>query len=316
MDLGKKIGRLVGIVAIFVIFLPPIPAFAQGALTCTGIAKDVAVPQYGDKVITTCSTDYTTGTPYGDFRWSFDDGGWWVFPGATYPVDSITHNATLTFNSIDQYAVWKVECRICTDSTKTTCTTWGQVTPSCDLSFTIVHPTSAPQTNSSSTNTSFHSTTDAPVCGDTKPAATPDLFQIDTTNTSANLFFTPLMDTSTYYVSYSTQPNAEEHGGQITLDGKGGVLHYSVQSLKSDTTYYMKVRGQNGCMPGNWSNVMKITTNKKGAATASSYYKNISSKAKIPVTGTSLPLIFSVGIGLLFIFGTFFSDLIITPRRK
>ena len=110
-------------------------------------------------------------------------------------------------------------------------------------------------------------------CADTRPASTPDLFQINATNTSAKLFFTPISNTNTYYLSYSTNPNAEEHGGQVSL-AKLGVQNYTVNLLKPGTTYYFKVRGQIGCMPGSWSGIMKITTEPKNSTRTVIYYKN------------------------------------------
>jgi tripartite motif-containing protein 71 len=108
----------------------------------------------------------------------------------------------------------------------------------------------------------------APVCTNSKPLLIPDLFQINTTKTSAKLFFTPI-DTNQFYISFSTKPNAEENGEQVTLL-KEGVQSETIYFLKSNTTYYIKVRGQNGCMPGDWSHIMKVTTN------GSVFYKNYS----------------------------------------
>jgi hypothetical protein len=105
-------------------------------------------------------------------------------------------------------------------------------------------------------------------CHDTKPASIPDLFQIDTTDNSAKLFFTPINNTNNFYISYSsTNTNAEEHGTQVTLT-KEGIQNFTINLLKPNTTYYIKVRGDNGCMPGDWSQIMKIKTNSK------IYYKN------------------------------------------
>jgi hypothetical protein len=39
-----------------------------------------------------------------------------------------------------------------------------------------------------------------------------------------------------------------------------GVVSYDIGALSPDSTYYFKVRGGNGCMPGNWSNELKATT--------------------------------------------------------
>lgn len=103
-------------------------------------------------------------------------------------------------------------------------------------------------------------------CTATVPATTPDLFQIDSSLMSAKLFFTP-SDYNQYFVSFSTKPEAEEFGEQVTLS-RDGVQSHNIFHLNPYTTYYVKVRSQNDCMPGNWSNVMTFTTNSQV------FYKN------------------------------------------
>lgn len=96
-------------------------------------------------------------------------------------------------------------------------------------------------------------------CSDSKPIGSPDLFQIDRTETTAKLYFTPVTSMDHYYISYSTNDSAEEHGIEVTL-GSMGVQNYRIQSLSKGTTYYFKVRAQNGCMPGDWSNTKQTVT--------------------------------------------------------
>jgi len=122
-------------------------------------------------------------------------------------------------------------------------------------------------TNSSSTPEGYR----APSCTDSKPVSIPDLFQIDAIDTSAKLFFTPI-DYNQYFISFSTKPNAEEFGEAITLT-REGVQSHNIYLLKPNTTYYVKVRGQNGCMPGDWSSVMKIKTNSKNQIKQNIFYK-------------------------------------------
>jgi hypothetical protein len=158
-----------------------------------------------------------------------------------------------------------------------------------DLTLTKFHtpvtqqtPTFSPSNNSS--QITYSSSTR--VCNDSKPLYTPNLFQINTTARSAKLFFTPLSDTNNYYISFSQNPRAEEHGAMVILSDLG-VQNFTVNLLKPNTTYYLKVRGQNGCMPGGWSNILKITTNNK------IYYKNyLPSQKKIVVkTTTNIPVV-------------------------
>jgi hypothetical protein len=125
------------------------------------------------------------------------------------------------------------------------------------------------QENSSGSGTSSPS---APTCGDSPPLTIPDLFQINTQGRQATLYFTPAIRNSGYYISYSTKPIAEEHGVYVNL-GNEGVQKFTVDLLAPNKSYYFKVRGQNGCMPGKWSDVMKITTLGKYSKMTAVYYK-------------------------------------------
>lgn len=94
---------------------------------------------------------------------------------------------------------------------------------------------------------------EAPICSDTPPQGSPDLFQIDRNGERATLYFTPLGDPLTYYyISYGLDESAEGYGVEIPGD-KDGVLSYTINDLDPNKTYYFKVRGGNGCKPGDWS---------------------------------------------------------------
>lgn len=129
-------------------------------------------------------------------------------------------------------------------------------------------PTNTPTTSSSSSS----SNNSAPSCGDAKPSSIPDLFQINVNSTTAKLFFTPISNSISFYLSFSTRPNAEDYGAETTL-AREGVQNFTISLLKPNTTYYFKVRGQNGCMPGDWSNIMKVTTRSKGIIKTTVFYK-------------------------------------------
>lgn len=133
----------------------------------------------------------------------------------------------------------------------------------------------APSENSGSNGTSG-SNPQMSYCSAPAPSATPDLFQIDVTANTAKLFFTPISNTSDFYISFSNSPIAEEHGELVNLL-REGVQSHTVFHLKPNTDYYFKVRGHNGCSSGEWSNVMKIRTG-TGILETFSYYKNISSQ--------------------------------------
>lgn len=128
-------------------------------------------------------------------------------------------------------------------------------------------PTSTPSFQNQTSSSSSPGWS-APNCTDSAPVLTPDLFQVNTTSRSAKLFFTPI-DTDQFWVSFSTKPDAEMYGEQVNLL-REGVQSHNIYHLKPNTIYYIKVRGQNSCMPGNWSNTMKFKTNNQ------IYYKNFS----------------------------------------
>lgn len=135
------------------------------------------------------------------------------------------------------------------------------------LTFTIVQNgviSNNYSNNNSSNNSSTVTYRDPWACTDNKPSSIPDLFQINVGKNFAKLYFTPLNDTNgKYYISFSAiNYNAEEHGEIVTL-AKEGVQSHTIYMLKPNTTYYVKVRGQNGCMPGEWSTIMKIRTGLK-----------------------------------------------------
>lgn len=113
-----------------------------------------------------------------------------------------------------------------------------------------------------STGYQWASTTDTPHCNDAKPASSPQLFQITTSRNKATLYFTPIGNIRDYIISFSTKPSAEDYGASVTLSAEG-VQNYSIYMLAPLTQYYFKVRGQNGCMPGDWSNILsgKTTNN-------------------------------------------------------
>ena len=113
-----------------------------------------------------------------------------------------------------------------------------------------------------------------PSCNDPKPPHIPDLFQIDVSENKAILYFTPhARDVSDYYIAYGYESGDERFGTWTGLGTSTGVLSYTINFLEKNTTYYFKIRPQNGCMPGDWSGEMKITTTNKSTG-GKRFYKN------------------------------------------
>ncbi len=110
-------------------------------------------------------------------------------------------------------------------------------------------------------------------CGDANPFSSPNLFQIDVNDTQATLYYASIANANNYYIAYSEKPNTFEHGTETNQGYSTGVLPFTINLLKSNTVYYFKVRGQNGCMSGNWSQEMSIKTRAKGFLAMIPFYK-------------------------------------------
>jgi len=137
------------------------------------------------------------------------------------------------------------------------------------------------------TNTSVSSSpATPPQCTDPSPASIPHLFEIRTTPTTAKLFFTPISNTSTFYLSFSENQHAQEHGEQVILN-RLGVQSHTLYHLKPNTTYYFKVRGQNGCTPGDWSNILSAKTT-SSSNHSKSFYPSYPAKSFFTRLSTNL----------------------------
>lgn len=105
------------------------------------------------------------------------------------------------------------------------------------------------------------STTEAPHCSDARPDSAPDLFQVDGKSASAVLHFAPPAGSvSSYFISYGLSPGAEQYGVEWSQSKPDGAITFPINALSPQTTYYFRVRGGNGCMPGEWSQEHSVTT--------------------------------------------------------
>jgi hypothetical protein len=98
-----------------------------------------------------------------------------------------------------------------------------------------------------------------PGCLANAPTSEPNLFKITTTKKSATVYFSPVWQVNDYFISYSTDPSSEAYGTRVTL-GYEGVQKYTINDLNPNQIYYFKVRGQNDCAPGPWSQVLSTQT--------------------------------------------------------
>lgn len=105
---------------------------------------------------------------------------------------------------------------------------------------------------------SSSSSSTPPSCGERAPTSAPDLFQVSAKGNTATLYFAPVTGPNNrYYISYGFDATAQGYGVEMTYADTSGAIPYTVNSLFPGT-WYFKVRGGNGCMPGNWSKVMSV----------------------------------------------------------
>lgn len=98
-------------------------------------------------------------------------------------------------------------------------------------------------------------------CNDIRPDKAPDLFQIDSTQTSAKLFFTPVNNAVTgYTIIYGTERGRDDFGVSFPLGQYEGVIDFTIKALNPDTKYYFRVRADNGCRQGWMSDTMSVLT--------------------------------------------------------
>ncbi len=146
----------------------------------------------------------------------------------------------------------------------------GTVYPVFQWQATNPTPTTLP---SSSSNTSSNSSSPSG-CGGTVPIA-PNLFQVNSTGTTATLYFVPILSGNTrYYISYGLDSSAIGFGTTLNNPEISGVIAYTINDLFAGT-WYFKVRGQNGCMPGNWSQVVSVNVFPFSSNINSSISKNV-----------------------------------------
>lgn len=91
-------------------------------VSCIGLTSNKTAPTMGDTVNFTCKADFSAAAPVAIFRHNISGGSY--IESAQLPLNSSGEAGySLTVN---QTGNWSVQCRVCTDSTATTCTAWGQ----------------------------------------------------------------------------------------------------------------------------------------------------------------------------------------------
>lgn len=99
-------------------------------------------------------------------------------------------------------------------------------------------------------------------CNEEKPDHAPDLFQINTTKNKATLYFSPVNNAVTgYTIYYGFERGDERYNVSFPYGTSDGVISYTINDLSPNTRYYFKIRADNGCRKGYWSDTLSARTN-------------------------------------------------------
>ncbi len=138
--------------------------------------------------------------------------------------------------------------------------------------------TPTPATPPSSPVTLAPAPANMPSCTDLKPDHAPDLTQATWNGNSVSLYFVPVINNNSgYMLSYGLTDSAEQNGVSFAWSDTSGMVPYTIHDLDPKQTWWFKVRGNNGCMPGDWSAILKVP-----AAAASS--DSLENEATEPLT--------------------------------
>lgn len=136
-----------------------------------------------------------------------------------------------------------------------------------------VPPADNEQSNDNS-NSSSSSNSAPSACGGSQPLA-PSIFQIWATKTNATMHFVPSQSQeNSYTISYGPYSDAGAYNTTFNYSNKSGAIPYTINALSPGTVYYFKVRANNGCMPGAWSNTLSLRTAYSVGVTSKAYSYN------------------------------------------
>lgn len=134
-------------------------------------------------------------------------------------------------------------------------------------------PAPSPTPSSSQSSGSYQNTASSPGCSYQAPVGMPDLFQINTSRHSAEVFFAPVNgDTSEYAIIYGFSPTNLIFGTQFEQGSSPGVISHKIMHLLPSTEYFFQVIAYNHCASSYWSLPIKAkTTSSQGLTTV--FYK-------------------------------------------
>lgn len=103
----------------------------------------------------------------------------------------------------------------------------------------------------------------APSCNDQKPGSAPKLISVVSKKSNqVTLTWAKATNPVSYYlISYGTNVSANQYGNPNV--GGPQTTTYTIQGLSGNVTYFFRVRAGNGCIPGDFSNVLSVKANGK-----------------------------------------------------
>jgi len=145
-------------------------------------------------------------------------------------------------------------------------------------------------------------------CTNTPPPDAPNLFQINRTKQSAKLFFSPVPSNDSitgYTISYGFQAGDDRYDISVPYGSSTGVITYTVNNLDPLVAYTFRVRADNGCAPGVWSNYRSDGFHSAKSETATSTTTKggllVAGSWEMPAILTGVFAVLAVGGLLLFL---------------
>ncbi len=119
-------------------------------------------------------------------------------------------------------------------------------------------------------------------CINEPPADAPNLYSVSMSSSSATLYFVqPSTTFDGYTISYGLTQSADAYSTKFNMGSSDGAVKYTVNELFPKTNYFFKVRANNGCAAGPWSNTIST---------------NLSTASSLPETGPNITIL-GLGIG-------------------